>query len=387
MKRRFGLRTGLVAMILLAAGFVALPHLIGKHAPRLSYETARVERGSMRVTVSATGTLSALETVEVGTQVSGTISRIYADYNDRVSKGQILAKIDDTLLAAEAQEAVATHAKAQAQYAQKRNEYERAQKLHKAGVISSSTLEEQEAAHLSAGAEVASTQARAARAKTNLRYTVICAPVGGVIISRNADEGQTVAASFATPTLFTIANDLAHMQLLVDVDEADVGLVRPGQGVSFDVDPYPDTSFRGSVEEIRLLPKVNQNVVTYTVVVGADNAALKLLPGMNATVEIVVAEKTDVLKVPAAATGFTPSSQPGATSGKEGTSSTPSGVWVVQGDQLRRVALSKGLSDGVYLEIMSEGLTEGTVVLTGETTAEPQESTKTSLLPSPGRRR
>ncbi len=376
-----------MTLILLGTGFVALPHLIGKHAPRLSYETATVERGSLRVTVSATGTLSALETVEVGTQVSGTISRIGADYNDRVSKGQVLAKIDDTLLAAESREAVATHTKAEAQCVQKRKEYERAQELHKEGVISSSTLDEQEAAYLAARAEVASSEARAARAKTNLRYTEICAPVGGVIISRNADEGQTVAASFATPTLFTIANDLAHMQLLVDVDEADVGLIRRGQEVSFEVDPYPEAVFRGSVEEIRLQPKINQNVVTYTVVVGAENAAFKLLPGMNATVEIAVAEKAGVLKAPLAATRFTPSSLPASAMQKEGTSSGRSNLWVFKGDQLQQISVSAGLCDGVHFEIVSGDLQEGAEVVTGETTAEPQDTTKTSLLPSPGRRR
>lgn len=326
----------IVAAALIVAGLAAL--LYRRAAPEISYTTARIERGTIVASVSATGNLSAVTTVQVGTQVSGTIYKLYVDYNSRVRKGQTIAEIDPSLFGAAVEQssgnflnAEANLQKARVVLADAERTLERNRRLLADGVISQSDFDLSETACQSARASLraaegslAQTRGALMQARTNLNYSVIRSPVDGVVISRSVDVGQTVAASFQTPTLFTIARDLTKMQIEVSVDEADISRIRLGQNASFTVDSYPEQSFRGRVVQIRSAPIINQNVVTYVVVVNVDNNDLKLKPGMTANVSIEVARRENALRLPLAALRFRPrtggetpqkkSPQPGAAS-------------------------------------------------------------------------
>ncbi len=285
-----------------------------------SYKTAKVERGSIVATVSATGNLAAVVTVQVGTQVSGTIQKLFVDFNSKVRKGQTIAQIDPALFIAQVeqtrgnyQSAQASLEKAKADLVDAKRTLERYRQLVKDGIVSQSDFDSAEtkyqeavAAEKGAMANVAQTRGAYSQAETNLKYSTIKSPVDGIVVSRNVDVGQTVAASFQTPTLFTIAQDLTKMEIDTSVDEADISRVREGQPVSFTVDAYPEAHFTGTVTQIRNAPVVTQNVVTYVVVVGVDNRELRLKPGMTANVSVETARKDNVLKLPAAALRFRP---------------------------------------------------------------------------------
>lgn len=289
-------------------------------APEVSYKTARIERGMIVSTVAATGNLSAVTTVQVGTQVSGTIQKLYVDFNSRVKKGQAIAEIDPSLFNASVEQsqgnflsAEANLQKAGVALADAERTFSRNSRMLADGIISQGDFDASETALQSARASVKAAEGAVAQnrgslmqSKTNLRYSVIRSPVDGVVISRAIDVGQTVAASFSTPTLFTIAQDLTKMQIEVSVDEADISRITLQQKVSFTVDSYPEQTFRGSVIQIRSAPIITQNVVTYVVVVSVDNSDMKLKPGMTANVSIEVAKKDDVLKLPPAALRFKP---------------------------------------------------------------------------------
>jgi HlyD family secretion protein len=290
----------LVLVILVVAGLVGWRVVKGRPKP-VSFRTDTVQRGDIKVQVSATGNLEAVTTVQVGSQVSGTIASLYADYNDRVHTGQTLAQLDPTFLKAQVAQSAADLEHAEVQLRQAVRDSVRAFALGAQGLASQVQLDQAQTALDAARADVASSRAGLVRAQTNLQYATIDSPIDGVVISRNVDVGQTVAASLQAPTLFTIANDLTHMQLQVAVDEADIGQVRDGQPATFTVDAYPDLTFRGTVHQIRLDPQTVQNVVTYNVVIYVDNPELKLLPGMTANVTILIDETKDVLKVPAMA--------------------------------------------------------------------------------------
>ncbi len=291
-----------------------------KRTPEISYKTARIERGAIASTVAATGNLSAVTTVQVGTQVSGTIQKLYADFNSRVKKGQAIAEIDPSLFNASVEQsqgnflnAEANLQKAKVTLADAERTFNRNKKLLADGIISQADYDVAETALQSAKATVkaaeggiAQTRGSLMQARTNLRYSIIRSPVDGVVISRAVDIGQTVAASFQTPTLFTIAKDLTKMQIEVSVDEADISRIVLDQKATFTVDSYPEQTFRGKVVQIRSAPIITQNVVTYVVVVNVDNSDLKLMPGMTANVSIEVAKKDDVLKLPPAALRFKP---------------------------------------------------------------------------------
>lgn len=301
-------------------------------APEVSYKTARIERGTIVSAVAATGNLSAVTTVQVGTQVSGTIQKLYVDFNSRVKKGQPIAEIDPSLFNASVEQSHGNYLSAEANLQKARvslvdaaRTFERNKKMLADGIISQGDFDAAETALLSSraavkAAEGALSQTRGSlmQSKTNLRYSVIRSPVDGVVISRAIDVGQTVAASFQTPTLFTIAQDLTKMQIEVSVDEADISRIRLNQETGFTVDSYPELSFRGNVVQIRNAPVITQNVVTYIVVVNVDNSDLKLKPGMTANVSIEVAKKEGVLKLPPAALRFRPK-----TKGAEVTAKTP----------------------------------------------------------------
>jgi HlyD family secretion protein len=290
----------LILVIVALGGAVGWRMVKGKTKP-VSYRTDTVQRGDVRVQVSATGNLKAVTTVQVGSQVSGTIASLNADYNDRVHAGQILAQLDPTFLKAQVAQSAADLERAEVQLRQALRDSTRIFALGAQGLSSQAQLDQIQTALDAARADRASARAGLVRTKTNLQYATITSPIDGVVISRNVDVGQTVAASLQAPTLFTIANDMTRMQLEVAVDEADIGQIREGQRASFTVDAYPDLTFKGTVHQIRLDPQTVQNVVTYTVVIHVDNPDLKLLPGMTANVTILIQEQKDVLKVPSLA--------------------------------------------------------------------------------------
>lgn len=313
--KKYVIIAAVAAIVLAAAAF----YLKGKK-PEYTYKTVKVEKGTIVATVAATGNLSAVTTVQVGTQVSGTIQKLYVDYNSRVKKGQPIAEIDPSLFNAAVEQAQGNLfnaegnlLRARATLADAERTLKRNKTLLDGGIISQGDYDVSETAWQSAKAAVKSAEGSVAQtkgalqqARTNLRYSIIRSPVDGVVISRAVDVGQTVAASFQTPTLFTIAQDLTKMQIEVSVDEADISRVRLDQHATFTVDAYPEQQFSGKVVQIRSAPVITQNVVTYVVVVNVDNSDLKLKPGMTANVTIEVGRKDDVLKLPPAALRFKP---------------------------------------------------------------------------------
>lgn len=304
MKRlRFWLITVVVIVVAVAAYFL----LSGGSNGKVVYRTEKVDRGDVVVSISATGTLSADTTVDVGSQVSGTIAKLYADFNSVVKKGQLLAQLDPTFLQAAADQQRANLDKAQASVDDAQRTYKRTSELFSRGLAAQSDLDAATTALQTNQAGLRQSQAALNGAEVNLKYATILSPINGVVISRNVDVGQTVAASLSAPTLFSIANDLSKMQVQASIDEADVGSVKSGQKVSFRVDAYPDDEFLGTVSQIRLQPIITQNVVTYNVIIDVQNPKLKLMPGMTATVSIEVARKDSTLRIPLQALRFTPS--------------------------------------------------------------------------------
>ncbi len=311
-----------ISAVLLLLGGIA-GYFYVTRTPEVSYKTAKIERGTIVSTVAATGNLSAVTTVSVGTQVSGTIQKLYVDYNSRVKKGQAIAEIDPSLFTAAVEQSQGNYLTAEANLQKARvtvvdaeRTFARNKKLLSDGIISQgdfdvaeTALQSAKAAIKAAEGSVAQSKGALLQAKTNLRYSTIRSPVDGVVISRAIDVGQTVAASFQTPTLFTIAQDLTKMQIEVSVDEADISRIQLAQKASFTVDSYPEQTFHGKVVQIRSAPIITQNVVTYVVVVNVDNSDLKLKPGMTANVSVVVAQKDEVLKLPPAALRFKPKSK------------------------------------------------------------------------------
>lgn len=311
----------IIAVIIVIVGIVG--YFFYKRTPEITYKTAKIERGTIVSTVAATGNLSAVTTVQVGTQVSGTIQKLYVDFNSRVKKGQAIAEIDPSLFNASVLQSKGNYLSAEANLQKAKvgladadRTLSRNKKLLADGIISQGDYDVAETALKSAKASVTAAEGSVAQnrgslmqAKTNLRYSVIRSPVDGVVISRAIDVGQTVAASFSTPTLFTIAQDLTKMQIEVSVDEADISRIQLDQKANFTVDSYPEQTFRGKVIQIRSSPVITQNVVTYVVVVNVDNSDLKLKPGMTANVSIEVAKKDDALKLPPAALRFKPKSK------------------------------------------------------------------------------
>jgi HlyD family secretion protein len=351
----------------------------GSEGPK--FRTEKITKGDIVSTVTATGTVNAVTTVLVGTQVSGTIENIYVDFNSPVKKGQLIARIDQTSFEAQVEQAKANLnsakanvEKAEATLVDARRTVARNRELRAKDLIAQSDLDTSitnfdtsKAGVAVAQAQVSQAQAALKTALTNLGYTKIVSPVDGIVVSRNVDVGQTVAASFQTPTLFTIAQDLTKMQIDTNVDEADIGRVKVGQDVEFTVDAYPDTTFRGKASQIRIAPISVQNVVTYDVVVLVDNPELKLMPGMTANVSIITAEARDVLKIPNAALRFKPAER--RKTGLE----KGSGVWIVENQKPVRVPVKLGISDGSYTELLSGKLKEG-----GEVIVESASSAKST---------
>ena len=355
----------------------------------VKFRTEKVTRGDMRAAVTATGTMSAVVTVLVGTQVSGTIKQLFVDFNSPVKKGQLLALIDPALPQAKVeqaraslQSAVANVEKSETALLDTKRTMERNQTLFAKNYIARSDFDTAETNYQSARAQVNVVKAQVEQARaalqveeTNLRYTRILSPVDGIVISRNVDIGQTVAASFQTPTLFNIAQDLTQMQIDTNVDEADIGKILVGQPVQFSVDAYPDITFSGKVSEIRNAPTTVQNVVTYIVVIKVDNPELKLKPGMTANVSIITATQAGALKVPNAALRFrwtvekaadkgkTEGPAKGAEAAKDSAPRKTQSLWILDNDKPRRVQITAGISDGNFTEILSGDLKEGDAVI------------------------
>ena len=296
-----------VAVVLAAAGFFFYRARAASSAPTFRFVT--IEKGNMQSKVSATGTLGAVTTVSVGTQVSGQVASLLVDYNDVVKKGQLLATIDPTLARSAVVDAQASVDKAQAQLLQTQRDYNRNRDLSQQGLIAKSAYEQSQSTMLVAQADVRSAQVAMDRAKQNLSFTSIYAPIDGVVVERNVQQGQTVAASLSAPQLFLIANDLAHMQILAQVGEGDIAQIKAGQSVKFSVQALPNQTFNGTVQQVRLQSTTADNVVNYTVVIAVDNAQNKLLPGMTARVDFLTQSATDVLKVSNAALRFQPTDE------------------------------------------------------------------------------
>ena len=390
------------AVVLAAAVIIIL--LIQGNKPVLVLNTTTVGTGTVEIEVMATGYIQPVEEIEVGTQVSGVIEKIYVDYNSHVTAGQLLAELDKSTLSEKLTQANAslTSAQSDLQYAQQN--YNRTKQLHDAKAATDVSLEESVNRLAQAQTAVDNAKANANQAGVNLSYAYIYSPINGVILDRQVNVGQTVAASFSTPTLFTIAEDLTKMQVEVDVDEADIGQVRIGQRAVFTVDAYSDDTFQGTVNQIRLQPTTTNNVVTYTVIVEAPNPDEKLLPGMTANITIKI-ESQNGLTVPMEALSFRmtdeiaqhlnkaetsfvqqANAQSGAPSSAPAQSYTQS-VWVKVGEKAEQRRIQTGVNDSVNAIVLS-GLNEGEEVILSATVGKKKDSDKspTSIMPSPPRR-
>ena len=362
-------------IIILIAAALALIFLvvINAKANGVKYETRKVRRCTITEVVEASGTINPVNTVSVGSTVSGLIKEIYVDFNSVVKKGQILAQIDPANFQASVDQATAQINNAQANLANtqavmemSRKTYNRYKNLYAKNFVAKSELDQAESDYYanlakvnSAKAQISQAQATYNTAMTNLGYTKIIAPVDGTIISREIDLGQPVAASFQAPQLFTIAQDLTNMQIEVNVSEADIGKVKVGQDVTYTLDGYPDTDFKGKVTQVRISPTTVSNVVTYVVIVDVHNEDLKLIPGMTANVSIITDQKENVLCVPNVALKFTPE-----TSGQKYKNQ---GIWLLQKNKPVRIDIEQGASDDSRFEVISDKIKEGDLVLTGST--------------------
>jgi len=374
-----------------------------------TFETSQVTKGSITNVVTPTGTLEAITSVQVGTQVSGIVKKLYADFNSPVKKGEVLAELDKVSLKSSVDQALASLDQSKAEMEYQTSNYNRTKALYDKALIAQSDFDLSKYNYEQAKASLKTAQANYDRSMVNLGYATIYSPIDGVVTNRAVEEGQTVASSFSTPEIFTIAQDLTQMKVEANVDETDIGQVKVGQRVEFTVDAYPDEKFAGTVSQIRLKPTTTSNVVTYTVIINAPNPDLKLLPGMTASITVYVEEVKDVLTVPYKAIKFTPASdymakmfkgmkrggmappagamaqrpsgmpqggsmpsgmQPGSMpsgmphmNGGNGSFVKPTMVWVKEGDNIHPVPVVLGTNDGTITEVKS-GLKEGDAVVT-----------------------
>lgn len=353
-------------LLLAIAGILAI---IPKNGKQQDTKVAFVEKRNMTQTVEASGTVNPVHSINIGAQVSGRIDKIYADYNSKVTKGQVLAEIDQSLFQASVDKAradlnnsKANYNKVLAQANYNKANYERYSRLYEKHYVSKDEVESSYATYIASKSELSAMQANIKQAQanldtaeTNMYYTKIISPVDGVVVSRAVDEGQTVASSFQTPELFVVAEDLTKMQIEVSVSEADIGKIEEGQKAEYTLDGYPDDTFVGTVTQVRLNPTTVSNVTTYTVIVSVNNDEQILKPGMSANVTIITQDKQDVLCVPNLAFKYIPAN---VTEKYQ-----QLGVWVLNGKKPERVEVTTGLKDGDFTEITSDNLTEGTKVL------------------------
>lgn len=412
MRRHLGLIGAVVAVVVGIVAYSQVARSDSTPAP----VTARVTRGSIVDTVDATGTIQPVTTVQVGTQISGTIKSLAADFNTVVHRGQVIAVLEPSLFQTQVEQAKATVSKLQAdaeraavEVRDTQAKLKRARELSDKQLISASDLDTAVTAANQAEAQVKSAEAQIIQAKAQLRqadvnlgHTIITAPIDGIVVARSVDVGQTVAASMQAPTLFVIAGDLSRMQVLASVDESDIGRVRQGQPVSFTVDAYPGETFSGTVSQVRLQPTVEQNVVSYTTVIDVPNKDLKLKPGMTANVSVEIARADDVLRVPTAALRFRPKSDDASGGGRRQAQGQGQGqgqgaaqgqerggprnpnmhrVWVWAGGAMQPHRIETGVSNGTMTAVTGGDLTEGTEVVTS--TADPTQRASSAPTTSP----
>ncbi len=356
---------GLVVLLVIIAPFV-----LKKGNNKVEYLSEPIERRTITQIVEATGTIEPINTVSIGSQVSGRIEEIFVDFNTQVEKGQQLAQIDTSLFQAQLQQsqaninnAKATLARNEAQLEYDTKTYHRYKNLYDRNLVSKNDLDSAKSAYKSDLAQVAAAKAQImqaeanyATASANMGYTKIVSPVKGIVISKEVEVGQTVAASFQTPTLFTVAEDLTKMRIETSVSEADIGKVKEGQDVEYTLDGYPDSIFRGKVTQVRLSPVTESNVVTYTVIIEVENNEGKLMPGMTANVSIITGKKEDILTVPNVALKFTTADNK--------TRYDKKGIWIEKKGKPFRINIETGVSDDTYSEIISEEVKEGDIVYT-----------------------
>ncbi len=354
-----------------------------KKEEAVTFDTAKVAPANIKNSVTATGSVEPVTSVTVGTQVSGIISKLYVDYNTTVKKGQVIAELDKTNLTSELNTAKASLASAESDLNYQQTNFQRYQTLYKKGLVSADEYDSAKLSYKKAKEQVAQAKEMVAKAQTNLSYAIITSPIDGVVISKAVEEGQTVAASYATPELFTIAKDLKDMQVVADVDEADIGDVKEGERVTFTVDAYPNDTFEGVVKQVRQEATTTNNVVTYEVVISAPNKDLKLKPGLTANVTIYTAERQNVVSVPSKALRFTPTKD--LMKGiKIIDCNGKNKVWTKEGNTFRAHAVQIGMTDGINTEILS-GIKQGQEVVTDckAQATEPEETSSEQSESSP----
>ena len=344
----------------------------GKKEEDINFKEEKVALKTLQNSVTATGTIEAVTSVTVGTQVSGIVNKLYVDYNSQVKKGQVIAELDKTNLLSELNTAKANLASAQSSLNYQAANMERYKTLYKKGLVSADEYENDLLTYRQAKEQVASSKENVQRAQTNLGYATITSPIDGTVISKSVEEGQTVAASFNTPELFTIAKDLTNMQVVANVDEADIGGVKEGDRVTFTVDAYPDDTFEGTVKQVRLEATTTNNVVTYEVVISAPNADLKLKPGLTANVTIYTQERSGVLAVANKALRFTPTKETVGKDMKIVDCKGKNKVWTLNGNTLTAHSVTIGQSDGINTEI-TKGLKQGDKIVTEIVVNVPEE--------------
>ncbi len=335
----------------------------GKKEQQISFDTAPVASANIQNSITATGTIEPVTSVTVGTQVSGIVSKLYVDYNSVVKKGQVIAELDKTNLLSQLATAKTQLATAQNQLNYQTANYKRYQTLFQKGLVAADDYDNAKLSYRQAVEQVASAKEEVQRAQTNLGYATITSPIDGVVLSKSVEEGQTVAASFSTPELFTIAQDLTNMQVVADVDEADIGDVKEGERVSFTVDAYPDDTFEGTVKQVRQEATTTNNVVTYEVVISAPNADLKLKPGLTANVTIYTAERKGVLAVPSKALRFTPTKETVGKMKIVDVQGAKNKVWTIEGNSIVAHKVNIGMADGTNTQIIG-GVQAGIKVVT-----------------------
>ena len=352
----------------MAVGAVAVIAIVvwalsgGKKEEEVTFESAKVERQNIHTTITATGTIEPVTSVTVGTQVSGIVSKLYVDYNSVVKKGQVIAELDRTNLTSELNRAKAELTSAQSTLSYETANFQRYQTLFNKGLVSANDYESAKLSYEKARQTVNSARESVQKAQTNLGYATITSPIDGVVLSKSVEEGQTVAASFNTPELFNIAQDLTDMRVIANIDEADIGGVKEGQRVTFTVDAFPDDKFEGTVTQVRQEATTTSNVVTYEVVIGAPNKDLKLKPGLTANVTIYTLEKDDVLAVPSKALRFMPNEALLKKGEQIEDVDAPQKVWTMEGNTFKAHKVETGITNGMLTEIVS-GIKEGAEVL------------------------
>jgi HlyD family secretion protein len=384
-KKSIWIIAGIVAVIAIAAYLLSG----GKKEETISFDTAKVEKQNIQTTITATGTIEPVTSVTVGTQVSGIVAHLYVDYNSVVKKGQVIAELDKTNLISELNTARANLSSAQSTASYEEANYNRYKQLYDKGLVSADEYESALLSYRKAKEQVNTSRESVQKAQTNLGYATITSPIDGIVLSKAVEEGQTVAASFNTPELFTIAKDLTDMRVIADIDEADIGGVKEGQRVSFTVDAFPDDHFQGSVTQVRQQATTESNVVTYEVVISAPNNDLKLKPGLTANVTIYTMEKNDVLAVPSKALRFTINEAMLQEDQQIEDVEAPAKLWTLEGNTFKAHAVEVGTTNGMLTEILS-GVAEGTEVLSDFSLNSPAEAagpqTSNPFMPGPRNR-